>query len=255
MLWSNHLSRISCLVSSQLSTCDSIPSKPQLCLQEMLSKLIHILDPDSLVTTPQGATDAKQLSDSTTSLSSRRTTEIDPKIRNDDAVRILETNEERQRGVFTKHDFPSHHMIIKERPMLSCIHWPQRNGVRSIDSDWQRLNPDRQREIRDQFTRLEKVPVGRKLNIWDRRRLRNFVKDYAFWDSKRTNAHIYRLGSHINHACISCANAQQWTDSEHPNYISIKLVKPLNAGDEVFISYNKPGLPFRCAVCDHGKSI
>ncbi|OAA77986.1 SET domain protein [Akanthomyces lecanii RCEF 1005] len=61
---------------------------------------------------------------------------------------------------------------------------------------------------------------------------------------KRDRAHIYELTCYINHACSSCANAEFWVDSDWPNSITVKLVRDVNKGDEIFICYHKPNLHF-----------
>lgn len=107
--------------------------------------------------------------------------------------------------------------------------------------------------LQDRFRKLRDIPVNEPLNGAQIRKLERFVDEYGFWEPQQTNAHIFMLASHINHACVSCANAEQWTDAECPHAISVKLTRPLKAGDEVFINYNRPGLSFKCSVCSpHG---
>lgn len=165
------------------------------------------------------------------------------------AVRIFESGGRRGRGVFALVDLPGKHNIIIEPPVLSCIHWRQRHGKRTVSQEWLKLAPYLKTGLQRDFRKLKDVPCGNHLERRHRRQLERFIDEYGFWEPQRINAHIYTLASHINHACVSCANAEQWTDSKAPHTITVKLVKPLKKGDEVFINYNRPGLSFRCAVC------
>ncbi|KOS19327.1 hypothetical protein ESCO_000891 [Escovopsis weberi] len=152
-------------------------------------------------------------------------------------------------GVFAKFDFERGHKIIVERPILSCIHWMLRNGLRTVSQDWMTLPLENQQQMTSYFSRLKDVPIGGKTLLPQHKKvLEKFIEEYGFWDPQRARAHIYLLVSHINHACISCANAEQWTDSSYPHRITVKLVKPVKAGQEIFINYNRK-TPFGCALC------
>lgn len=152
-------------------------------------------------------------------------------------------------GVFAKVDLEKGHKIIVERPILSCIHWMLRKGLRTVSKDWMKLSLEDQQQMTSYFTRLRDVPIGGKPLLPQHKKvLEKFIEEYGFWDPQRARAHVYLLVSHINHACISCANAEQWTDSSYPHRITVKLVKPVKAGKEIFINYNRR-TPFGCALC------
>ncbi|KAK7426154.1 hypothetical protein QQZ08_007320 [Neonectria magnoliae] len=152
-------------------------------------------------------------------------------------------------GCFAKKDFPPRHPIIVVKPAISCVHWRQRGGRKTIGDEWARLNPATRGLIRHYFKQLKSIPDTAELTPKHRKELEKFVEDYAFWDTTRTNAHIYHIASHINHACPSCANAEQWTNSEEPHQITVTLVRRVKQGEEIFINYNKGRMPFGCAVC------
>lgn len=174
---------------------------------------------------------------------------FDPPLpRNEEAVSVRPTETRCGLGVFTHRALPARHRIILERPAISCIFWRQRKGRRTIGEEWERLKPERREELRCQFRLLADVPDILKSK--DRRRLKRFVENYAFWDPQQSDAHVFYLASHINHACTACANAEQWISSEH--LIHVRIVKPLEAGAEVLINYNRSKLPFGCAVCNQG---
>ncbi|KAK5990531.1 hypothetical protein PT974_08800 [Cladobotryum mycophilum] len=186
----------------------------------------------------------------TTSISHDEKTQqaIARSLRNWEAVTIRETGNNCGRGVYANADFEKGHRIIVERPILSCIHWMLRNGRRTVSEDWVKLPLEKQQTITSYFTRLSSIPTGTSLTPQHKKQLEKFIEEYGFWDPQRARAHVYLLVSHINHACISCANAEQWTDSEWPHRINVKLVRPIKAGEELFINYNRK-TPFGCAVC------
>ncbi|KAL6696374.1 hypothetical protein J3F84DRAFT_373836 [Trichoderma pleuroticola] len=77
-----------------------------------------------------------------------------------------------------------------------------------------------------------------------------FVLEYAFSNPGQSRVNIYRLASHINHACHKCANAYISIEPEIPYAITVRLVREVKKGREIFINYNRPsGNKFGCAVC------
>ncbi|KAM5355731.1 hypothetical protein ACJ41O_002377 [Fusarium nematophilum] len=200
-------------------------------------------------TTPTTAS-TKTLTPSKASTSHGSSVTLGPLSQNLDAVVILSTHDHRNLGLFATQDFPARHKIIVERPLVSCIHFCQQYGkVKNIYKVWTRLTHQRRRELTLAFTPLRKIPVEKTLSISNQLKLEKFIEDYAFWDPNRSRAHVFRLTSHINHACTSCANAQHWTDLDFPNYMTVTLVKPVQTGDEIFIHYGKRRMGFGCAVC------
>ncbi|KAH6606436.1 hypothetical protein Trco_005589, partial [Trichoderma cornu-damae] len=175
-----------------------------------------------------------------------------------EAVTIEETFARRGRGVFVIGNFEKGHNIIAERPIITCSHWRQSNGVKTVAEEWCALPIEDQIELRTRFRKkLRYVPVGRSsLGPIYRMILEKFILEYGFCNPQRSLAHIYVLGSHMNHACMSCANAQQWTESDAPHRIIVRLVKPLKAGDEVFINYNRrQGPTLQCPLCGYPPSM
>lgn len=170
-----------------------------------------------------------------------------PKLQNENAVEIRESSG-KGRGVFARLELPKGHAVIVEKALFSCTYWRQK-GLRTHVQDWTSSKSRTRLELKDYFpTKLANIP-DEKLADRDRKRLKRFIKEYAFWDTRLDRAHIYKLASHINHACASCANASHFTECSSPNLITIRLLAPIKAGDELFICYNKSNLPYRCAVC------
>ncbi|KAF7533448.1 hypothetical protein G7Z17_g13511 [Cylindrodendrum hubeiense] len=167
---------------------------------------------------------------------------------NHDAIYITNSSN-RGRCVHAIQNFPSRHKIIVEQPAISCVHWRQGKWMRTIGDEWEKRSVEARLRLQQTFKKLEDIPSDTRLTKQERKQLNKFVKEYAFWDSKGTNAHIYRLASHINHACARHANAEQWTDSAYPNYITVRLVKDVRADEEIFINYNKGHMPFGCPFC------
>ncbi|UKZ88133.1 uncharacterized protein TrAFT101_003897 [Trichoderma asperellum] len=173
-------------------------------------------------------------------------------VNNCDGVSVRETFTRRGRGVFADRNFEKGENIITERPVFSCgrkktsakDNWP-------IAEEWCRLPLEHQLKLQNHFRKLRSVPIGKdKLGWYRERMMKKFFLEYAFCNPQRTEAHVYALGSHMNHACRHCANAEQWTESDSPNRILVKVVRPLKAGDEVLINYNKQrGAWFGCAIC------
>lgn len=176
-----------------------------------------------------------------------------PLPQNQDAVCITNSTT-RGRCIIATQDFPSRHQIIVEKPAISCVHWRQRRGKKTIGDEWDKLTPTAQHKLQETFHKLRNIPNFTYPDGKGRKQLEKFVEEYAFWDSQSTYAHIYALASHINHACSTHANAQQWTDSGHPNLITVTLVKDVKAGDELFINYNKGRMPFSCPFCGRGNA-
>lgn len=174
-------------------------------------------------------------------------------VNNWEAVAIRETFTSRGRGIFVTGNLDRGHKIIVEEPVFTAaLPWPQSRWGSSIAQEWCRLPLDHQLRLKAVFRkRLRYVTTGsEKLGWFHRILLEDFMMEYAFVNPQKSLAHVYLLGSHINHACIRCANAQQWTDSAEPHRIRVTLVKPLKAGEEVFIHYNRQvGHSFGCAVC------
>lgn len=168
---------------------------------------------------------------------------------NYDAVEILNTNARRALGVFARQDLPAGHRVIVDYPMISCIHWRQRKGRRTVGEEWSKLSPQARADFRNAFTRLQHLPLDKVPSASTRKKLEHFIEDYGFWDGRQTYAFIFKLGSHINHACLSCANAQHYVDAEEPNTMTVRLTRNVKKGDELFINYGKAKMAFGCAIC------
>lgn len=136
---------------------------------------------------------------------------------------------------------------------MSCVYWKERKGRRELEEAWDSLNAQARTALMERFPRLDfKHPDTPSPSRYQK--LDNFIKEYAFCDGTKEMAHVYLLASMINHACAGCANAQVWVDPEEPHEISVRLVKPVDKGAEIFIHYNKAGLKLRCGMCDDNKS-
>ncbi|KAL7901196.1 hypothetical protein HDV63DRAFT_190801 [Trichoderma sp. SZMC 28014] len=169
-----------------------------------------------------------------------------------DGVTIRDTLKRRRYGVFADRYFEKGENIIVERPVFSCNRQQTPRGDEwPVAEEWCKLPEPTQYKLRNLFRKLRSVPVGKKKLgwYWDKKIKRFFLK-YAFVNPQKTAGHVYPVGSHMNHACISCANAEQWTESEFPNRILVRLVKPVRANEEVLINYNNQvGASLGCAKC------
>ncbi|KAJ4145070.1 hypothetical protein LMH87_003931 [Akanthomyces muscarius] len=174
---------------------------------------------------------------------------------NFEVLKIHETNTERRLGVVTRRALPKGYKVIHEPAAFSCYHWA--SGRRTAVAEWSELSYAHRKHMRLLYPGLRKVPEGGDdaFKERDKKRLETFISDYAFSDPQRDRAHIYELTCYINHACSSCANAEFWVDSDWPNSITVKLVRDVNKGDEIFICYHKPNLHFGCALCPQGQTL
>lgn len=176
------------------------------------------------------------------------------RLRNFDVVYIGDTGTNRGLGVFASHNLSKGHRIIIEKPAISCVHFKQH---KTVAAEWQKLPVSKQQELVSRFRKLKGVPVGRRVAL-DKKQIKcleSFIGDYGFSDPNRGRAHVFSLTSHINHACRSCANAQHWTDGIEGNHMTVKLVKDVRAGDEIFVHYNRPKLGFGCALCPADNAV
>jgi hypothetical protein len=169
-----------------------------------------------------------------------------------DGVSIRDTFKRRRCGVFTDRYFEKGENIIIERPVFSCSRQLTPKGEKwPIAEEWCKLPEVIQLRLQKRFRKLRSVPIGqKKLGWYWKKKIKRFFTEYAFANPQGTEGHIYTLGSHMNHACPSCANAEQWTESDSPNRILVRLVKAVKANDEVFIYYNNhKGASLGCAKC------
>lgn len=170
-----------------------------------------------------------------------------------DGVSIRDTFTRRGHGVFAGRYFEKGENIITERPIYSCGR--QKTPAREkwpIAEEWCKLPLEDQLKLQSRFRKLRSAPIGKdKLGWYWAKTIRSFFLEYAFCNPQGTEAHVYTFGSHMNHACRYCANAEQWTESSFPNRILVKAVRPLKPGDEILINYNKTrGASFGCAICN-----
>lgn len=174
---------------------------------------------------------------------------------NEDAISIRNTGDKRGLGVFSNHDFPNKHVVIFETPVLTTISISiGRRKFNSVAKEWLKLSQAKKIELHESFRKLRGISIDPPLSRSDKKRLKKFVAEYAFREMIPTDrAYIFKLACHINHACADCANCTTWVDSDGPHRISVKLRKPVRAGDELFIHYGKP-LRYQCAVCRSSRS-
>lgn len=173
---------------------------------------------------------------------------------NEQAVTIRRASAYRGYGVFALQDLPQGHNVIVESPTFSCLKWQHGNGVygnvNHADKAWVKLPMEHQEELKNRFRRLKSVAMGAQIGTSDKKRVKDFINEYAFWANDRSNAHIYKLACFINHACDqnSCSNAQYRIDGE-THCINVRLTAPVKAGEEIFIDYGKDDVQFQCAKC------
>ncbi|KAL6869880.1 hypothetical protein ACO1O0_001212 [Amphichorda felina] len=174
---------------------------------------------------------------------------------NEDAISIRNTGDKRGLGVFSNHDFPNKHVVIFETPVLTTISISiGRRKFNSVAKEWLKLSQAKKVELQESFRKLRGISIDPPFSRSDQKRLKKFVAEYAFREMIPTDrAYIFKLACHINHACADCANCTTWVDSDGPHRISVKLRKPVRAGDELFIHYGKP-LRYQCAVCRSSRS-
>lgn len=138
--------------------------------------------------------------------------------------------------------------IIHETPLFSCDK-PRRlwGAHQSIALAWTTLNGQTRDELQAAFAGLLGLSTRAGLSKTQRQQLEGFVKEYASADMGGRRVHIHRIASHINHACGRCANAKASIDSADPNSISVTLLRPVSAGEQILIKYKKPNA--HCFVC------
>ncbi|EEU48654.1 uncharacterized protein NECHADRAFT_74996 [Fusarium vanettenii 77-13-4] len=131
--------------------------------------------------------------------------------------------------------------IIHETPLFSCDK-PRRlwGAHQSIALAWTTLNGQTRDELQAAFAGLLGLSTRAGLSKTQRQQLEGFVKEYASADMGGRRVHIHRIASHINHACGRCANAKASIDSADPNSISVTLLRPVSAGEQILIKYKKP---------------
>lgn len=174
-------------------------------------------------------------------------------LQNDTAVSIRKAGE-CGRGLFVDYDIPRQHMVLLERPAFTTIsdtYKCNQANFETIERAWVKLSQDKKLELRRCFhNRLQSISLEVPLPLADKKRLESFIADYGFRDlsDNNRNAYIFKLASHLNHACGRCANCRFWVNSISPNEIHVKLTKDVSAGNQLFITYNERD-PFKCPVC------
>lgn len=161
---------------------------------------------------------------------------------NFDAVVIDDNTTLRRRGVYALHNMPANHRIVYETPQLSCDTpcWYRPGRDHRVALAWISLSRETSVSLQEQFI------TARGLTKHDRRikgltkdqrlQLEAFVMDYAFADVSGSRRYVYRIASHFRHACGRCANAKFWIDPNDPNQISVTLLRPVNQGEELYIT-------------------
>lgn len=177
-----------------------------------------------------------------------------PYMSNSLAVRIKHTRTSRGLGVFTTHSFPAGHRILGEGTIFSCVHPEQvetPEWERSVVDRWRFLAVLDQSWFKEHFPHIQYMPLGTlELTEHEANKFLCFVSEYAFGNPQRNRMNIYPFASHINHACDKCANAQFWIQAEKPDRITVRLIRNVRKGQEIFINYHRPsGNTFGCAVC------
>ncbi|RMJ15515.1 hypothetical protein BHE90_011830 [Fusarium euwallaceae] len=185
---------------------------------------------------------------------STATTVEEPPRENFDAVAINPNLTLRRRGVYALHNMPADRRTIYETPQFSCDKpRPYRPGRdHRVALAWIRLSRENSASLQEAFfTARGLTKHDRRVNglTKDQRlQLEAFVRDYAFADVSGSRRHVYRIASHFRHACGKCANAKFSIDSDEPNHISVTLLRPVNEGEELYITYKRFQHP-ACLVC------
>lgn len=212
-----------------------------------------------LVNSPGGRPESNTLKTTTSAPAPVQGQPIFPSYYHDNmlvGVNIRDTFKRRRCGVFARRYFEKGEHIIIERPAFSCGAQQTPKGEKwRVAEEWCRLPEETQLSLQKRFRKLRSVPISmEKLGWYWQKKMKSFLLEYGFANPQRTEGHVYAVGSHMNHACISCANAEQWTESGPPNRILVRLVKAVRANDEVLINYNnKEGRKLSCAKCGpHG---
>ncbi|KAI9171304.1 NADH-ubiquinone oxidoreductase [Paramyrothecium foliicola] len=166
-----------------------------------------------------------------------------------DAVEMQPSGGGRGLGIFAKEHFPSRHRIIYEAPIMTCVHRQQPPFESTAAEEWNHYEDQHRAVLSQVFRPLKDIPSGANFTDSHKKKLRKFILQYAFSGPTVGQALVYTLASHFNHACVRCANAELWIDPIHPYYISVRLMKEIAKGQEIFICYNRRKLKFNCAVC------
>ncbi|KAL7960044.1 hypothetical protein V8C34DRAFT_95244 [Trichoderma compactum] len=177
-----------------------------------------------------------------------------PYMSNSLALKIKHTRSSRGNGVFTIRSFPAKHRIIYEGPIFTCNHPTQTDATSwkmSVVNRWRFLSMIDQRWLKSHFSRIGYMPMGTlPPTAFEAMDFLCFVLEYAFSNPGYSRVNIYRLASHINHACQTCANAEVYIEPATPETITVRLVRNVKKGQEILINYNRPsGNAFGCAVC------
>lgn len=164
----------------------------------------------------------------------------EPPRENLDAVFIRRVTTDPRCGLIARLDMAADHRIIYETPLMSCEkpRWYWR-GHHKTALAWTTLSRQTRDELQHGFAGLRGLSTETSLSRSQRRQLEGFVKTYASADTSGNRVHIYSIASHINHACGRCANARAWADSDSPNYMSVTLLRPVKAGEEILVNYGK----------------
>ncbi|KAL7927509.1 hypothetical protein ACQKWADRAFT_276977 [Trichoderma austrokoningii] len=169
-----------------------------------------------------------------------------------DGVEIKDTYKRRRCGVFANRYLGRGELILAEHPLLSCGRQHTSKGEKwPVAGEWCKLPEDDQLELRNRFRKLRSIPIGTaRLGWYWQRKIKDFFIEYAFSNPQRNKGHVYAVGSHINHACMSCANVEQWTESAFPHRILVRVVRPVRPNEEVLIYYNsRRGASLTCPNC------
>ncbi|KKO97115.1 hypothetical protein THAR02_10780 [Trichoderma harzianum] len=177
-----------------------------------------------------------------------------PYMSNSLAVEIKHARTSRGLGVFTTQSFAAGHRILREGATFSCIH-PERADdpiwMRSVVHRWRWLAVLDQSWFKEHFPQIQYMPLGTlELTPHEATKFLCFLLEYAFGNPQKDRINVYHFASHINHACGKCANAEVWIQAEVPDNITVRLIRHVRKGQEIFINYNRPsGNTFGCAVC------
>ncbi|VUC19877.1 unnamed protein product [Clonostachys rosea] len=168
-------------------------------------------------------------------------------LENEAILRVAETGTIRGLGVFAKANVPQGHRVIFERPVMSCAAATLTNA--SLYYEWTRLGVEGQNRLKRLFWKLRLLPSSENPGFYTMRRLKSFVREHAYLQkSDPKKANIYKWCSYLNHACAKCANADYTVDS-YSGAIAVTTTKPVQAGEEVIVNYNRGKQNLHCTAC------
>ncbi|KAK7226348.1 hypothetical protein V2G26_014351 [Clonostachys chloroleuca] len=173
--------------------------------------------------------------------------QVEDRLENEAILRVAETGTIRGLGVFAKANVSQGHRVIFERPVMSCAAATLTDA--SLYYEWTKIGVEGQNRLKRLFWKLRLLPSSENPGFYTMRRLKSFVREHAYLQkSDPKKANIYKWCSYLNHACGKCANADYTVDS-FSGAISVTTTRPVQAGEEVIVNYNRGKQNLHCTAC------